>query len=161
LLWWHALQVGQQTTQDLLPISSTSIQATGGIDSILALPTLHAHVSPTKDKETSRSDIERRRYGLDELANIPRADREANIVTTLQYGYFVAALAAGILAENFGQRWSLITAALCAIVGRIMQAAAVGYLAPFFIGRFIAGLGVGSASMIAPLYGKNDCQAVI
>lgn len=107
---------------------------------------------------------------------MPRADLEANIVTTLQCGCFVASLAAGVLADKLGRRYSLFVAAVLAMCGTIMQAAALGHLAPFFIGRFIAGLGVGgcderaillrshnhcqlmlctgSASMIAPLYGK-------
>lgn len=74
-------------------------------------------------------------------------------VTTLQCGCFVGAIAASYVADKLGRRLSLIIAAALAIVGTTMQAVAMGSLPPFFIGRFIAGLGVGSASMIAPLYG--------
>jgi len=35
-----------------------------------------------------------------------------------------------------------------------MQAAASGEIAAIFVGRFIAGLGVGAASMVTPLYSK-------
>lgn len=70
-------------------------------------------------------------------------------------------MAAGVLADKLGRKNSLMIAACLAIIGTIMQAAAVGYLAPFFIGRFIAGLGVGSASMIAPLYGKIEWYMMI
>jgi hypothetical protein len=43
-------------------------------------------------------------------------------------------------------------AAVIAIVGTIMQAAASGEIAIIYVGRFIAGLGVGGASMVTPLY---------
>lgn len=64
-------------------------------------------------------------------------------MTTLQCGCFAASLAAGVVAEKLGRKYSLVIAAILAIFGTIMQAAAVGHLAPLFIGRFVAGLGVG------------------
>lgn len=48
----------------------------------------------------------------------------------------------------------MIAAAL-AIIGTIMQAAASGEIAAIFVGRFIAGLGVGGASMVTPLYSES------
>jgi MFS family permease len=45
-------------------------------------------------------------------------------------------------------------AAVLAIIGTIMQAVAFGHIAALFVGRFIAGLGVGAASMVTPLYSK-------
>lgn len=83
---------------------------------------------------------------MDDLEDVPRADLEANIVTTLQVGCFTGALAAGYLADRLGRRLALIVAALMAIIGVIFQCAAVGHLPPFFIGRFIAGLGVGTVA---------------
>lgn len=80
---------------------------------------------------------------MDNLDEIPRADLEANMVSTLQVGCLVGALGAGFLADWLGRRLALMVAAFCAIVGTIFQCAADGHLAPFFIGRFIAGLGVG------------------
>lgn len=47
---------------------------------------------------------------------------------------------------------SLLGSALIAIVGIVIQTASSGYVAALFIGRFIAGLGVGAASMLTPLY---------
>lgn len=46
-------------------------------------------------------------------------------------------------------------AAALAIVGTIMQAVAFGEISVIYIGRFIAGLGVGSASMVTPLYSMS------
>ena len=45
-------------------------------------------------------------------------------------------------------------AAVLAIIGTIMQASASGEIACIYVGRFIAGLGVGAASMVTPLYGE-------
>lgn len=75
-------------------------------------------------------------------------------VTTLQCGCFVGALAAGPIADKLGRRPSLLIAAVLAIIGTIMQAAASGEIAAIYTGRFIAGLGVGGASMVTPLYSE-------
>lgn len=93
-------------------------------------------------------------YGLADLEDVPLANLQANIVTTLQCGCFVGALAAGFFADKFGRRKTLMGAALLAIIGTIMQAAALGHIAAVYVGRFIAGLGVGSASMVTPLYSE-------
>lgn len=41
------------------------------------------------------------------------------------------------------------------VVGVIMQAGSRGSLAVMYVGRFVAGLGVGAASMLTPLYGTS------
>ncbi len=43
-------------------------------------------------------------------------------------------------------------AACLAILGTIMQASASGQIAAIYVGRLVAGLGVGGASMVTPLY---------
>ena len=93
-------------------------------------------------------------YGLAGLVGVPLADLQANIVTTLQCGCFVGALSTGFIADKIGRRYNLSLAAVIAILGTIMQAAASGEIAAIFVGRFIAGLGVGAASMVTPLYSK-------
>lgn len=52
-------------------------------------------------------------------------------------------------------------AASLATVGAVMQATASGYFAVMYIGRFIAGLGVGAASMITPLYTSENAPRAI
>lgn len=100
------------------------------------------------------ADAEPRTYGLSKVTGVALADLQANIVTTLQCGCFVGALTTGYIADKIGRRYNLILAAVLAIVGTIMQAAASGHIAAIFVGRFIAGLGVGAASMVTPLYSK-------
>jgi hypothetical protein len=100
------------------------------------------------------TDAITRTYGLAGLKGVELADLQANIVTTLQCGCFVGALCTGFIADKIGRRYNLILAAVAAIIGTVMQAAASGEIACLFVGRFIAGLGVGAASMVTPLYSK-------
>ena len=83
---------------------------------------------------------------------------EQNIVSTLQAGCFLACLLTGWAADRFGRRWCLIGSGLMAIVGVVFQAASAanGTIAVMYVGRFIAGLGVGAASTLTPLY-VSEC----
>jgi len=100
-------------------------------------------------------------YGLDKVEDVALANLQANIVTTLQCGCFVGALTAGIVADSIGRKRSLLLAAVIAVVGTIMQAAASGHIAAIYVGRFIAGLGVGGASMVTPLYVSENAPRAI
>ncbi|KAK5172041.1 uncharacterized protein LTR77_003678 [Saxophila tyrrhenica] len=82
-------------------------------------------------------------------------------VTTLQCGCFVGALIAGPIADRLGRRPTLMLAACLAIIGTIMQSAAMGEIAAIYVGRFIAGLGVGAASMVTPLYISENAPRAI
>ncbi|RYO95168.1 hypothetical protein DL766_004203 [Monosporascus sp. MC13-8B] len=90
-------------------------------------------------------------YGLvgDETA---KANLEGNIVSVLQAGCFFGAILAYPLADAFGRKWCLVLAAFLTLVGVALQAGASGHLAPIYIGRGIAGLGVGGASVVNPIY---------
>ncbi|KAF4534912.1 Quinate permease [Lasiodiplodia theobromae] len=100
-------------------------------------------------------------YGLSHLDKTGLADLSANIVSTLQAGCFAACFITSWLADKFGRRAALLLAAVVAIVGCIMQAAGEGHLAVMYIGRFIAGLGVGAASMVVPLYISENAPRAI
>jgi len=100
-------------------------------------------------------------YGLAGKEGVELADLQANIVTTLQCGCFVGALCTGFIADKIGRRLNLIFAAVLAIIGTVMQAAASGHIAAIFVGRFIAGLGVGAASMVTPLYISENAPRAI
>lgn len=62
------------------------------------------------------------------------------------------------LTDRYGRRWSLIVTGFLTTIGVIMQAASssTGNFAAMFVGRFVAGLGVGAASMLTPLY-VSEC----
>lgn len=81
-----------------------------------------------------------------------RANLEGNIVSVLQAGCFFGAIIAFPLTDMFGRKWCLVSAAFLTLVGVVLQAAASGHLTPIYVGRAIAGLGVGAASVINPIY---------
>ncbi|KAJ5911337.1 Quinate permease [Penicillium subrubescens] len=100
-------------------------------------------------------------YGLTGLSKTAQANLSANIVSTLQAGCFFGALIASPAADRWGRRYALIGAATLGILGVIMQAAANGHLEVMYIGRLITGFGVGSASMINPLYVAENAPRAI
>ncbi|KAK0732362.1 MFS sugar transporter-like protein [Apiosordaria backusii] len=100
-------------------------------------------------------------FGLGDPKSVASANLAANIVSTLQAGCFLGALIASPLTDRFGRKWCLIGVSLVIIIGVIMQAAASGNLAPMYVGRFVAGVGVGAASAVNPIYvSENSPRAI-
>lgn len=82
-------------------------------------------------------------------------------MSTLQSGAFLGALVAYYVSDKYGRKPALLAAALLATVGVIMQSAGMGRLAVMYVGRFVAGVGVGAASMLTPLYvSENSPRAI-
>ncbi|KAI5838460.1 general substrate transporter [Morchella snyderi] len=106
-------------------------------------------------------DTFRNMFGLQHLDKVGGANLEANIVSTLQAGCFLGALAASWFADKFGRRVTLFGCAIIAIVGTVLQAASMGHLPAMYIGRFISGIGVGAASMVNPLYTSENAPRAI
>ncbi|KAL5991091.1 putative polyol transporter 2 [Asimina triloba] len=63
----------------------------------------------------------------------------------------VGSAMAGRTSDWIGRRWTLIVAAIIFFLGAVLMAVATNY-AFLMIGRFVAGIGVGFALMIAPVY---------
>ncbi|EMF13884.1 general substrate transporter [Sphaerulina musiva SO2202] len=105
----------------------------------------------------------RKTYNLPLASENPAlsANLEANIVSTLQAGCFLGAIGAGYVADRWGRRWGMMVAAALAGVGAVMQAAAEGEFGVMYVGRFVAGVGVGAASMITPLYTSENAPRAI
>jgi len=89
------------------------------------------------------------RYTTVQLANM-----SANIVSVYQAGAFFGALSAYPLGYFFGRRIGMLTAALVTILGAGLMCGANGSRGDGLIygGRAIAGVGVGIASSLSPLY---------
>jgi MFS family permease len=82
------------------------------------------------------------------LANI-----KANIVSVYQAGAFFGSLLAYGSAFFLGRRQSLWVFSVVFMIGAgVMLIAKNGDLAPILAGRVLAGIGVGGASMIVPIY---------
>ena len=77
---------------------------------------------------------------------------DQELVTSLTSGgALVGAVIAGLLADKYGRKLPIWLACIVFVIGTTLQTAAF-HLPQFAVGRFIVGLGVGSAAMIVPLY---------
>jgi len=92
------------------------------------------------------------KYDITNLDKVGKANLNANIASTLQAGCFAGCFVASWFADRWGRKMALQVAGLVTIVGCVIQAVAMGSLEAMYVGRFIAGLGVGGASMVVPLY---------
>jgi sugar porter (SP) family MFS transporter len=85
-------------------------------------------------------------------ADLGLSTLESEIVTSwVTLGALFGALVAGGLADRIGRRWSAVVAGVLFAAGAIVEAAAPGAGLLTF-GRVVTGLGVGFASVVAPLY---------
>lgn len=83
----------------------------------------------------------------------------AEIITSwVTLGALVGALVAGTLADAFGRRMALIIAGLLFVGGALIQAISPD-IAVLVLGRCVIGLGVGVASVAAPLYAAEMSPA--
>ncbi|KAK5654229.1 hypothetical protein OQA88_7404 [Cercophora sp. LCS_1] len=97
-------------------------------------------------------------YGYENYDAKAKADMSQNVASTLQAGCFAACFITPWLTDKYGRRWALIVTGLVTVVGVVFQtgSGANGSLPVMYVGRFIAGLGVGAASMLTPLY-VSEC----
>ncbi|CAH0005406.1 unnamed protein product [Clonostachys byssicola] len=98
------------------------------------------------------------KFGYADWSKSDRSLMEQNIVSTLQAGCFLGCIITGFLADRFGRRLCLMAAGSLTVVGVVFQtaSAANGTIGVMYTGRFIAGVGVGSASTLTPLY-VSEC----
>lgn len=82
------------------------------------------------------------------------ANTSANLVTTYQAGAFFGAFLGYPLGHFLGRRWGISIAATVFTIGSIIMVIASPStgLAPIYAGRAIAGLAIGAASNLAPIY---------
>lgn len=88
-------------------------------------------------------------------AAFPRVYSDENIkgwiVSVLQLGACLGALCNGPIAQKFSRRYSMIIAVVVFCFGSALQAGARNE-AYIFVGRFIAGMGIGALSHVVPMY---------
>ncbi|XMA12209.1 hypothetical protein WAI453_005000 [Rhynchosporium graminicola] len=89
------------------------------------------------------------------------ATLNSNIVSTLQGGCFFGSLIAYYIADKWGRRPSLLLAAGVTCLGVTIQCATKGHLDGLYVGRLVAGFGVGAASMLTPLYVSENAPRAI
>lgn len=87
-----------------------------------------------------------------DLNGRPISDSEKELITSLtSAGAFVGAIIVGFCADKLGRKACIWFGAVLFTIGAIIQAASFT-IAQMSVGRFVIGLGVGSAAMIVPLY---------
>jgi SP family myo-inositol transporter-like MFS transporter 13 len=89
--------------------------------------------------------------GKDLDGRLMNAQEKEAITSLCSGGAFFGAIVAGIYADKFGRKTGIYIGCLLFTIGAVIQAASYTF-AQMCVGRFIVGLGVGSAAMIAPLY---------
>ncbi|KAA8904310.1 hypothetical protein TRICI_005536 [Trichomonascus ciferrii] len=89
--------------------------------------------------------------GTDSIADDPVL--QGLLTSILELGAWVGCLANGYLADKFGRKNTVAIAVFFFTIGVIVQAVAHGGNYNYILGgRFVIGIGVGSLSMIVPLY---------
>ena len=84
------------------------------------------------------------------------------LTSILELGAWVGVLFNGYSADKLGRKLSVVLACVLFIIGVIIQAVVHGGNYDYILGgRFVTGLGVGSLSMIVPLYNAEVAPAEI
>ncbi|KAJ5089890.1 MFS sugar transporter [Penicillium argentinense] len=76
----------------------------------------------------------------------------SNAVSILQGGAFFGCFLISPVASYLGRRTGLIVSSLIFTVGTILQVINSGTLGTFYAGRVVAGFGIGSATVLIPMY---------
>ncbi|KAM0541064.1 hypothetical protein ACHAPJ_013389 [Fusarium lateritium] len=88
------------------------------------------------------------------------------VVATFVIGALIGSLSCSYTGDKFGRRNVIFVAAICTLIGEILEASSFG-LAQFIVGRVIIGLGIGQLSSIVPVWqsetsaAKNRGRAVV
>ncbi|CZT21299.1 related to quinate transport protein [Ramularia collo-cygni] len=86
----------------------------------------------------------------------------AAVMVSLQnVGAFLAALGIFPISERFGRKKTIQVACIVFILGVILQVIPSHSLVCFYIGRFVAGLGLGGATAVAPSYNAEQAPKEI
>jgi MFS family permease len=93
--------------------------------------------------------------GLNKLDTVDLAQVKANVSAMVQIGSVGGALLAFVLADRIGRLWATRQLCLVWILGIVIFMTSTvggGRLGQVYAGRFIAGLGIGQTTVIAPVY---------
>ncbi|PNS17595.1 Hexose transporter 2 [Sphaceloma murrayae] len=84
------------------------------------------------------------------------AVRQGTIVANLCAGALVGSPIGGKLADVIGRRATISSSTLFCIVGKVLEIASTTHWSQFAIGRFVGGIGIGSLSVVVPMY-QSEC----
>lgn len=86
------------------------------------------------------------------FASARNAHISSNVVSLLTAGCFFGAIFAAILNDRIGRRYSLMIFCSIFIVGAAVQVGAHHEIGVIYVGRVVAGLGIGGMSSITPVF---------
>ena len=87
-----------------------------------------------------------------ELDDVAYANVKGNISAMVQIGSVAGALLAFLVADKIGRLWATRQLCLVWILGIVIFLTNNGRLGQVYAGRFIAGIGIGETTVIAPVY---------
>ena len=97
-----------------------------------------------------------KKFGLEDpnKSEHEKAELLSNITSMVQMGSILGSLVAFFLTDKIGRLWA--TRLLCAIwvlgIGIFLGSASSGSIGMIYAGRFIAGIGIGQTTVVAPTY---------
>ncbi|PMD54906.1 putative quinate permease [Hyaloscypha bicolor E] len=92
------------------------------------------------------------KLGLDKMSTTELANVKGNISAMVQIGSVGGAALAFILCDRIGRLWATRQLCLIWILGIVIFLTNGGRLGQVYAGRFIAGLGIGQTTVVAPVY---------
>ncbi|KAK6363009.1 hypothetical protein TWF730_000458 [Orbilia blumenaviensis] len=101
---------------------------------------------------TMALDSFKRDFGLDNVSQHQRDTLQGNIVSTFQAGTFFGALLTFPIGEKIGRKKAIMLAVAIFLVGGTLMTCSNGHLPLIYAGRAIAGFGIGSVSLLVPVY---------
>lgn len=88
--------------------------------------------------------------GINKLNDVDKAAVTGNISAMVQIGSVGGALIAFLVCDRIGRLWATRQLCLVWILGIVIFMCNNGSLAMVYAGRFIAGLGIGQTTVVAP-----------
>ncbi|KAK4998207.1 hexose transporter hxt5 [Elasticomyces elasticus] len=88
------------------------------------------------------------------------AVRQGTIVSLLCAGSLIGSLIAGDLANRLGRRLTISSSALFCCVGTVIEISSSSSWAQFAVGRLVNGVGIGSLSVVVPMY-QSECAPLM
>jgi MFS transporter, SP family, sugar:H+ symporter len=89
------------------------------------------------------------------------ATRQGTIVALLPAGCLFGSLIAGHIADSLGRRLAISVSALFCCVGNIIEISSETSWVQFAVGRLVTGFGIGSLSVVVPMYQSESSPAIL
>lgn len=104
-------------------------------------------ISGTFNTKNFQNQLHLKKLSATEYANV-----KGNISAMVQIGSVAGALLAFLLADRIGRLWATRQLCILWILGIVIFMTNNGRLGQVYAGRFIAGIGIGETTVIAPVY---------